>query len=125
MHPPCLNRLTLVALALALMTPRQGEAQVVAARLPAGRAVDVNPDAHLVLTFSAPPAIGKSGKIRIYDAADHRLVDSLDLSIPASPDPARRIAVTAANGIQLDSSIPTSPRTTTPAVRFTPADLHS
>jgi hypothetical protein len=125
MRSCCSNRLTCVALALALLSPRHGEAQTVAARLPADKAIDVNPDAHLVLTFSAPPAIGKSGKIRVYDAADHRLVDTLDLGIPAGPDPARRVAVTAANGIPLDSAIPTSPRTTTPAVRFTPADIHS
>jgi hypothetical protein len=120
-----LNRLIIVAIALALISPRHGEAQTVAARYPADKAVGVNPDAHLVLTFSAAPSVGKSGKIRIYDAADHRLVDSLDLSIPAGPDPARRVPVTAANGIPLDSSVQTSPRTTTPAVRFTPMDLHN
>ncbi|MEO8333726.1 MAG: pectinesterase family protein [bacterium] len=117
--------LTTAALALTLVGPRHGEAQTVASRLPANTAVNVNPDAHLVLSFSAPPTIGTSGKIRVFDAADHRLVDSLDLSIPAGPDPARRVAVTAANGIPLDASIPTSPRTTTPAVRFTPADMHN
>ncbi|HVW22844.1 MAG TPA: pectinesterase family protein [Opitutaceae bacterium] len=57
------------------------------ARLPADRAGGVDPDTHLVLTFSSPPALGKSGLIRIYDAADHRLVDTLDLSVPAGPDP--------------------------------------
>ncbi len=120
-----LNRLTIVAIALAATAPRRGEAQAVAARYPADGAVGVSPDAHLVLTFSAPPTAGKSGRIRIYDAADHRLVDSLDLAIPAGPDPSRRVTLTAANGIALDSSVPTSPTTTTPAVRFTPADLHN
>lgn len=52
---------------------------------PAHRAVDVNPDTHLVLRFQSPPALGKSGKIRIYDAADNRLVDLLDLSVPPGP----------------------------------------
>jgi pectin methylesterase-like acyl-CoA thioesterase len=54
-------------------------------RFPADKSVGVNPDTHLVLTFPTVPTLGKSGQIRIYDAADNRLVDSLDLSIPAGP----------------------------------------
>lgn len=125
MNSRSFKRRAFVVVGLTLCVPRHGAAQAVLSRMPADKAVRVNPDAHLVLTFSAPPAIGTSGKIRIYDAADHHLVDSLDLAIPAGPDPARRVTVTAANGIPLDSTIPTSPRTTTPAVRFTPADLHN
>jgi len=34
---------------------------------------------------SSPPVVGKSGKVRIYDAANNRLVDQLDLSIPPGP----------------------------------------
>ena len=120
----CLRRAACVAV-LAIPAIRRADAQSVVSRMPADRAVGINPDAHLVLTFSTPPTIGTSGKIRIYDAADHAEVDSLDLAIPAGPDPSRRVAVTAANGIPLDSAIPTSPRTTTPAVRFTPADIHT
>jgi pectinesterase len=45
----------------------------------------VNPDTHLKLTFESAPILGKSGQIRIYDAADNRLIDLLDLSIPAGP----------------------------------------
>jgi pectin methylesterase-like acyl-CoA thioesterase len=45
----------------------------------------VNPDTHLVLTFPTPPTLGTSGQIRIHDAADNRLVDMLDLSIPPGP----------------------------------------
>lgn len=52
---------------------------------PANNAKGVNPDVQLKLTFSQPPVIGTSGKIRIYDAANDRLVDQLDLSIPAGP----------------------------------------
>lgn len=92
---------------------------------PANNAVRVNPDTHLVLSFSSPPTLGKSGQIRVYDAADHHLVDTLDLSIPAGPDPSHRVAGPPPQGIPLDTSIPTSPTTTTPAVRVTPADLHS
>lgn len=61
---------------------------------PANQATMVNPDVKLKLTFNDKPQIGKSGKIRIYDAADDRLVDTLDMSIPAGPtkhvDPAIR-----------------------------------
>jgi pectinesterase len=54
---------------------------------PANGAGNVNPDTHLVLTFATPPKPGASGKIQIFDAADNSLVDTLDLSIPASPVP--------------------------------------
>lgn len=48
---------------------------------------NVNPDTHLVLTFPSPPTIGTNGTIRVYDTADNKLVDTLDLSIPSSPSP--------------------------------------
>ena len=89
---------------------------------PANKAIAVNPDTHLVLTFSSAPTLGKSGQVRIYDAADHSLVDTLDLSIPAGPDPSRRIAAAPAVA---DPNAPASPTTTTPAVKTTPADLHN
>ena len=89
---------------------------------PANKAANVNPDTHLVLTFAGAPAIGNAGQVRIYDMADHRLVDTLDLSIPAGPSPTRRISVPTAKEID---STPTTPTTTTPAVRAVPADLHS
>jgi pectinesterase len=97
---------------------------------PANRAAGVNPDTHLVVTFASAAGIGttgigKSGQIRIYDADGHRLVDTLDMSIPAGPDPLHRVTPPAGSGIPLAESIPTSPTTTTPAVRVTPADLHS
>jgi pectin methylesterase-like acyl-CoA thioesterase len=54
-------------------------------RFPQNKASNVNPDTHLKLTFNGVPVLGKSGEIRIYDAADKRLVDVLDMSIPAGP----------------------------------------
>ena len=87
---------------------------------PAADAHNVNPDTHLVLTFASAPAVGHSGQIRIYDLAGHRLVDTLDLSIPAGPDPAHRVSLPRE---ALDPNPPT-PTTTTPAVRTTPPDLH-
>jgi pectin methylesterase-like acyl-CoA thioesterase len=53
--------------------------------IPANQARGVNPDAHLVLRFDAAPVVGRAGQVRIYDALDDRLVDTLDLSIPAGP----------------------------------------
>lgn len=61
---------------------------------PAPGATDVNPDVQLKLTFDAPPRAGATGTIRIRDLADGRIVDTLDMSIPAGPtqpvDPAVR-----------------------------------
>ncbi len=54
---------------------------------PANGAQNVNPDTHLVLTFASPPGIGTGGLIRIFDAQDGTLVDTLDMSVPASPNP--------------------------------------
>lgn len=60
-------------------------------RFPANGATDVNPDTHLVLTFSDPPQIGGSGQIRIFDVESGSLVDMLDMSIPPSPRPNGRM----------------------------------
>jgi pectin methylesterase-like acyl-CoA thioesterase len=53
--------------------------------VPANGATGVNPDTHLVITFPSPPTLGKAGRIRVYDAADDKLVDTLDLGIPPGP----------------------------------------
>jgi pectinesterase len=68
-----------------LLADARATAQPRVTRSPVDRATEVSPDAHLVLTFPAAPTLGTSGQIRIYDAADHRLVDVLDLSIPPGP----------------------------------------
>ena len=75
---------TLFSAALFLTLARP-TAQSRVARFPADSATGVSPDTHLVLTFPTAPTVGKSGQIRIYDAADNRLVDTLDLSIPPGP----------------------------------------
>lgn len=120
-----LLRATHPSLAVALFTffSAIGAAQTVSLS-PANHAARVNPDTHLTLTFASAPTLGGSGQIRIYDARGHRLVDTLDMSIPAGPDPSHRATNPAASGIPLPANIPTSPTTTTPAVRYTPADLH-
>ena len=86
---------------------------------PANGAKAVNPDTHLVLTFSSAPEIGRSGQIRIYDAADHTVVDTLDMSVPAGPDPTHRV------GTPVIDPNPPTPTTTTPAVKVVPEDLHN
>jgi hypothetical protein len=122
---PCSSTYPFGALAvLALFTAVHAEVNPKC--FPANNASRVAPDTHLVLTFSSPPTLGKSGRIRIYDAANHQLVDTLDLSIPAGPDPTRRIAATSSNTVTvLDPGVPTSPTTTTAAVRTAPIDLHN
>src|SRR5205814_2312304 len=61
---------------------------------PSHQATMVNPDVQLKLIFKNAPRVGTKGKIRIYDAADDQVVDTLDLSIPPGPtkpvDPAIR-----------------------------------
>jgi len=52
---------------------------------PIPKGVGVNPDTHLVLAFPGKPAIGDSGKIRVYDASNDKLVDTLDMGIPVVP----------------------------------------
>ena len=60
---------------------------------PSDRAVNVNPDTRLKLTFHSEPILGDSGKICVYDASDNRLVDSLDMSIPPGPMVPNRVRV--------------------------------
>jgi pectinesterase len=116
LHPA--QRSLCVLGALVLMSVARADV----ALAPANHAARVNPDTHLVLTFASAPTLGKSGQIRIYDAADHHLVDTLDLSIPAGPDPSHRVTNPPVTAFVQDDA---SPTTTTPAVRTTPADLHN
>jgi pectinesterase len=117
----CLLWIAVGAIAVVCLMSVQAQAARVTV-FPKNGAKGVNPDTHLVLTFPSPPTVGKSGHIRVYDARDHRLVDDLDLSIPAGPDPTHRAAAVPAAAIDPN---PTTPTTTTPAVRTTPADLHN
>lgn len=52
---------------------------------PANGATQVNPDVQLKIHFEGKPFVRNNGFIRIYEAASNRLVDSLDMSIPAGP----------------------------------------
>jgi hypothetical protein len=109
-----------VGLAVVLFAAGNGLAETSGVQLfPANGAKGVNPDTHLLVTFAAAPTIGRSGQIRIYDAADHTLVDTLDMSVPAGPDPVHRV------GTPVIDPNPPTPTTTTPAVKEAPADLHN
>ena len=57
---------------------------------PENQATNVNVDVQLVLTFASPPTIGTSGLIRILDAENNTVVDTLDMSLPPSPRPTGR-----------------------------------
>jgi pectin methylesterase-like acyl-CoA thioesterase len=52
---------------------------------PLNNAVQVNPDTKLQLIFEKPPVLGSLGKIRVFEVGTDKLVDVLDLSIPAGP----------------------------------------
>lgn len=58
---------------------------------PASGATEVNPDTQLAITFRSPPAVGTAGLVRIRDADTGQVVDTLDLAIPASPNPSGRL----------------------------------
>jgi len=75
----------ITAVATLLLAVSRPDAQSGIARFPSDGGQNISPDTHLILTFPAPPTLGTSGQIRIYDAADNRLVDTLDLSIPPGP----------------------------------------
>jgi len=53
---------------------------------PIDKSRDINPDVQLKITFNEVPLQGKRGMIKIYEAQSHKLVDCLDISIPAGPD---------------------------------------
>jgi pectinesterase len=87
-----LARVSRVTLSLLLISLAGTVAAAAPALSPANGATRVSPDTHLTLTFASPPTIGTAGTIRIHDAADGSLVDTLDLSIPVSPAPTGRAA---------------------------------
>jgi pectin methylesterase-like acyl-CoA thioesterase len=90
MHKAVLATVTLMASCVAAMASAQ-------TLFPPDRTTNINPDVQLKLTFKDVPRVGTSGRIRIYDAADDRLVDTLDLSIPAGPTQPVDRAVRAKN----------------------------
>ncbi len=90
-------------LGLALCLPWLAAAQALVLT-PGREATGVSPDTQLSLRFAAPPTLGATGLIRIHDADDGRVVDTLDLAIPSSPNrrmtPAEAVADAAKNRYQ-------------------------
>ncbi|MBN2181945.1 MAG: hypothetical protein JW715_08515, partial [Sedimentisphaerales bacterium] len=72
---------------------QKGESSQATSFFPPNKAKEVNPDTHLVITFPSKPTLGSSGKIRVYNMADDRLVDILDLSISPGPTTPNRVRV--------------------------------
>lgn len=52
---------------------------------PENGSVNVNPDTHLTITFEGKAVVGKKGCIKVYDKRSGKLIDKLDMSIPAGP----------------------------------------
>lgn len=52
---------------------------------PAINARNVNPDTYLSISFDQKPVLQNKGKIKVYDATRHELVDVLDMAIPPGP----------------------------------------
>ena len=76
----------LVSGILAVAPPgTDGPGKQVLSRQPASGAAAVCVDTHLTLTFDQQPALGTAGTIRIYDAMDDKLVDTIDVGAPLNP----------------------------------------
>ena len=60
-------------------------AKSVVAMMPENGATDVNIDTHLVLTMDEDAVIGNCGFISVYEHKTGKLVDRIDMSIPAGP----------------------------------------
>lgn len=89
----CIRCLALAVLAVAACSHTQAADEAGGYSVyPSRRATNVNPDTHLRITFGSPPAAGTSGMIRVYDAQTNELVDSIDMSISAGPNPSLTIA---------------------------------
>ena len=76
----------LMALAIMATTACQAMAQnSIVKMLPGNGATEVNIDTHLTLTLSDKATIGQRGFVSVYDKQTGKLVDRLDMSIPAGP----------------------------------------
>ena len=81
-----MNKKTLMVLVLLANTVCICQAQVSVTRMfPENGATDVNVDTHLKLTMTDDVVIGQQGFVSVYDRKTGKLVDRLDMSIPAGP----------------------------------------
>ena len=58
---------------------------VVTKMFPENGATDVNIDTHFILTMTEDATVGQQGFVSVYDRKTGKLVDRLDMSIPAGP----------------------------------------
>ena len=63
----------------------RAQSNSVVGMFPENGATGVNIDTHLTLTMSDDVVIGQKGFVSVYDAETGKLVDRLDMSIPAGP----------------------------------------
>ena len=80
-----LTPMLLAAFLLSWSRPSATQAPAVGAdpaRFPASGAGNISPDTHLVLTFRTAPAVGRTGQIRVMDAASRSVVDTIDVGVP-------------------------------------------
>ena len=63
----------------------RAQSNSVVGMFPENGATGVNIDTHLTLTMSDDVVIGQKGFVSVYDATTGKLVDRLDMSIPAGP----------------------------------------
>lgn len=75
-------KLKLLLIALPLLAACTATQQDVTT-YPANGSKGINPDTHIVLNFTEEPTLNQEGVIRIWDTKTGKIVDSLDLSIPA------------------------------------------
>ena len=81
-----MNKKLLFAIAALSAMAAVGQAQNAVVRmLPENGATGVNIDTHLMLTMSDDAVIGQKGFVSVYDKQTGKLVDRLDMSIPAGP----------------------------------------
>ena len=78
-----MKRMLMAVLCLSLASMLWSQATV--ALFPAPQSCNVNPDTPLRLTFSSDVQLGQRGCICVYDKQTGRLVDKLDMSLPAGP----------------------------------------
>ncbi len=97
--PPLLLLLgSFLLLAVPLAAQPAAPGLVAASHLPQNNAPAVCPDTQLALTFAGTPTLGNTGQVRIYDASDNQLVETIDTGIPVT---AQNYVIGGANDFRL------------------------
>src|SRR5262252_1981940 len=75
-----LKLLLVIGLAIVFSGTARGAGLSASGFFPANGAGGVCIDTPLRITFSTPPVVGSTGKIQVFDAADNKVVDTIDVS---------------------------------------------